>query len=297
MKKIVYKFDEVFAACVKGKRYKNRELSREEIKLNKFLRGAHKVFRIHGFYNIFYLYRDESISYGWNKDFLISLYEKKLVPKKVAGRFYYDKLKLLAPNNKCQICLYGGADSLDHYLPKEFFPSLSISSYNLIPSCLSCNGKKSTYVPKAESEQTIHSRFDKFFQSDWLDAFYSDSEGKVVFSPNKRNYPKGTVAYSRISNHIKVHNLDTLYEALALKKLKGLVALAKKTGQELRDIVTLEIDKIKDNSVSYSCAQFTFDQWKLAACKALLDSEYFLANGVRIFGALDRYYVPDYDFE
>lgn len=297
MKKIVYKFDEVFAACVKGKRYENRELSNDEIKLNKFLRGAHKVFRIHGYYNIFYLYKDESVSYGWDKEFLISLYEKKLVPKKVAGRFYYDKLKLLAPDNKCQICLYGDADSLDHYLPKELFPSLSISSYNLIPSCMSCNGKKSTYVPKSEWEQTIHSRFDDFFSCDWLEAFYSDSEGRVVFSPNKRNYPKGSVGFIRISNHLKVHELDVLYETLALKKLKSLVALAKKTGQELMDVVRLEIDKIMDNSLGYTSAQFTFDQWKLATCRALLESEYFLVNGINIFGGADRYYLPDYDFE
>ncbi|MEE4375080.1 HNH endonuclease signature motif containing protein [Pseudomonas alliivorans] len=297
MKKIIFKFDEIFAACVKGKRYRDRELLREEVELNKFLRGAHKVFRIHGFYNIIYLYRDESVLYGWNKDFLISLYEKKLVPKKVAGRFYYDKLKLLAPDNKCQICFYGEADSLDHYLPKELFPSLTISPYNLIPSCFSCNGKKSTYVPKTESEQTIHSRFDKFFRSDWLGAAYSDSEGKVVFSPNNKIYPRGSIGFSRICNHMKVHDLDALYETLALKKLKGLVALAKKTGQELRDIVILEIDKIMDNSEGYSYAQFTFDQWKLAACKALLESEYFLANGMRIFGAVDRYYLPDHDFD
>ena len=96
---------------------------------------------------------------------------------------------------------------------------------------------------------------------------------------------------------MKVHDLDILYETLALKKLKSLVALAKKTGQELRDIVVLEIDKISDNSRGYSYAIFTFDQWKLATCKALLESEYFLANGVKIFGDMDRYYLPDYDFE
>lgn len=43
----------------------------------------------------------------------------------------------------CPYCGIGGPDQFDHYLPKEKFPEYSVHSYNLVPCCGVCNGKKS----------------------------------------------------------------------------------------------------------------------------------------------------------
>lgn len=43
----------------------------------------------------------------------------------------------------CPYCGIGGPRQFDHYLPKEKFPEYSVHSYNLVPCCGVCNGKKS----------------------------------------------------------------------------------------------------------------------------------------------------------
>ena len=42
----------------------------------------------------------------------------------------------------CPYCGIGGPRQFDHYLPKEKFPEYSVHSYNLVPCCGVCNGKK-----------------------------------------------------------------------------------------------------------------------------------------------------------
>lgn len=42
----------------------------------------------------------------------------------------------------CAYCGIGRPDQFDHYLPKEKFPEYSVHSYNLMPCCSVCNGKK-----------------------------------------------------------------------------------------------------------------------------------------------------------
>lgn len=43
----------------------------------------------------------------------------------------------------CPYCGIGGPTQFDHYFPKEKFPEYSVHSYNLVPCCSVCNGKKS----------------------------------------------------------------------------------------------------------------------------------------------------------
>jgi len=43
----------------------------------------------------------------------------------------------------CPYCGIGGPRQFDHYLPKEKFPEYSVHTYNLVPCCGVCNGKKS----------------------------------------------------------------------------------------------------------------------------------------------------------
>ena len=45
--------------------------------------------------------------------------------------------------NTCQMCTIEPVGSFDHILPKEKFPEFSVNPINLLPSCKTCNGKKS----------------------------------------------------------------------------------------------------------------------------------------------------------
>lgn len=294
MTKKIYGFDEIFSACIKGK--KEREFTAEEKRLNRFLRGAHKVFKVHCDYQIYHAYKDEAALYGWNEKSLESIYENKLRRKKSAGRFYYEKIRGMTADGKCQICLYGSVESLDHYLPKESYPSLAISAHNLIPCCLSCNGKKSTHKPKSTDDQTIHFKFDRYYNSNWLEAHYNHKSRRVTFSPNKSNYPESSIDHKRISMHLETHDLYELYETLALKEIRELVMRANKNNSNLKTTIESEIDLIFDNAKYLPKATFTFNQWKIATFGALLKSEEFIANGANMLNEDNFLQPPEYDF-
>lgn len=294
MSKTIYSFDEVFSACIKGK--STRALTTEETRLNSFLRGAHKVFKTHCNYQIYYAYRDESTRYGWSETLLESLYKNKLRKTKSAGRFYYDKLRGMTTDGKCQICLYGAIECLDHYLPKESFPSLAISAHNLIPCCLSCNGKKSTHKPRSRADQTIHFRFDHYFDSDWLEAHYNHKSFRITFSPNTSKYPNNSIDHRRISKHLEMHDLHALYETLALKEIRELVMRAKKHNLAIRTTIDSELELILDNSKDSPKARYTFNQWKVATLVALTKSRDFLENGTGILNEENYLQPPDYEF-
>ncbi|QYL20734.1 HNH endonuclease [Mycolicibacterium diernhoferi] len=66
------------------------------------------------------------------------LYRNRLV-RTVAGRRIYDKLIAGAQHGLCTYCQYGEASALDHFMPKDFVPSLAIEPWNLIPCCSRCN--------------------------------------------------------------------------------------------------------------------------------------------------------------
>lgn len=66
-----------------------------------------------------------------------------------------------------QLCPACGEDgtpnTLDHYLPKEIFPELSITPANLFPMCDICQGEKGTKTVNGKNERLfIHPYFDEF---------------------------------------------------------------------------------------------------------------------------------------
>ncbi|MCU7280162.1 hypothetical protein OC926_09950 [Pseudomonas peradeniyensis] len=292
-----HSFYDVFEACVNGKRYRNRPLSHNDMQMYRFLRAAQEVFKIHYYYGGAYTYKDESLTFGWQKSRFVALYEEQLSNKRAAGRKYYDVLVRLAPDNKCQVCLLGKVESLDHFLPKESYPSLSISPYNLVPCCLGCNGVKSTFKPSSPKRQAIHYKFDDIFSSDWLQGEYDCVNRKVVFSPNTCLYPEGSVAHARIATHMEVHGLHSVYELEALRKTREMVAYAKVEGISLEEHIHSELSKLADNARFYPRARHTFDHWKWVTCKALLASSVFMQSDYQWFENMKRYYLPSEGFE
>jgi hypothetical protein len=67
------------------------------------------------------------------------IYNNRLARARTPGRRIYDQLMAAAPHGLCAYCRYGQASSLDHFLPKAVFASLSIEPWNLVPSCHECN--------------------------------------------------------------------------------------------------------------------------------------------------------------
>ncbi len=105
---------------------------------------------------------------------------------------------------------------LDHFFDKGTYPYLAVSMYNLVPSCSTCNQRKSTkkvdiFYPYLESfNDSVKFKYDgikslSFFHNQKLDFF---EDRRVMFHLE----PQENADSKKIENHIKVFNLEPLYE-------------------------------------------------------------------------------------
>lgn len=86
-------------------------------------------------------------------------------------REYYDAIK--NSNDRCLYCNMGPVGSLDHYLPKEDFPLLSIAPSNLIPCCHDCNFKLNDLFRRYKKDLplAIHPYFEhqyEIYNKQWI---------------------------------------------------------------------------------------------------------------------------------
>lgn len=252
----------------------------------KFLRAASREFELHAHYQMAYLFKEPTLEpscrnhYSVSKADLITLYEQKLVQNK-SGRALYQKIKDTAPNGLCQLCHLGIAETLDHYLPKEHFPSLSIAPFNLIPACLRCNKEKHATRPRTEDEQTIHPHFDAaFYRRDWLRAEIDPLTGVVSYSahPDLKN-----PIFTRVETHLSAHGIGNLYSKMATAEVVQWARLLNNTQFPLRPADAYE----EMNEQYHRLARWrqdgslTIKAWEVALYKGLLQADWFINGGYR----------------
>ncbi|MDQ1433148.1 MAG: hypothetical protein QG634_433 [Patescibacteria group bacterium] len=101
----------------------------------------------------------------------------------------------------------GTTVELDHYFPKNEYSYLAISLYNLIPSCHTCNHKKSTQKLKIYPYKESFSDYMKFdYKVKKLPFNESNIDLLIVKKKNTRKYRK------KINNYEKILNISNLYE-------------------------------------------------------------------------------------
>lgn len=101
---------------------------------------------------------------------------------------------------------------LDHFFDKKSYPYLAVSFYNLVPSCSTCNQRKSTrneniYYPYSESfndDAKFRYKGIKELQEN-EDIFFLDAKRVQLEIEATRNKDK-------VKKHIEVFNIKNLYE-------------------------------------------------------------------------------------
>ena len=118
----------------------------------------------------------------------------------------------------CPYCGIGGPRQFDHYLPKEKFPEYSVHSYNLVPCCGVCNGKKSDIWLQPNNTRTfINFYLDSLPAVPMLDVTvrWSVKNGKLVpVSTFKLICPAGFGAaeFQLVSTHFQKLGLLARYK-------------------------------------------------------------------------------------
>ncbi|MDH6298227.1 5-methylcytosine-specific restriction endonuclease McrA [Agrobacterium fabrum] len=65
-----------------------------------------------------------------------------------------------AAKGRCVLCSVFQPRTLDHFLPKESWPSLSVLTLNLVAACADCNRIKGTLANASPGQQFVHPYFD-----------------------------------------------------------------------------------------------------------------------------------------
>jgi len=102
---------------------------------------------------------------------------------------------------------------IDHFYPKSEYPILSLSFYNLIPSCSSCNRLKSNKINKYINPYDNRYDFNKNIKFDFkvknLSFSYSTDGFKIICKSNK-NISKNEKRKAK--NNIQTFKLNDLYQ-------------------------------------------------------------------------------------
>ncbi|RZI61686.1 MAG: hypothetical protein EOP37_06830 [Rubrivivax sp.] len=119
----------------------------------------------------------------------------------------------------CPLCGNAGPTSLEHYLPRSSFAEFTVFSWNLIPSCVTCNSKRGrhangpgTVVP------LIHPYFDgPAYNEALLTANIEPPYISVTFTPAALGHLKGDVL-QRVTKQISTCiNEERFNETLSAK--------------------------------------------------------------------------------
>ncbi|MGG5152321.1 HNH endonuclease [Alcaligenes aquatilis] len=127
-------------------------------------------------------YKEDIIAGDLSKGDLMDLYDKNVIKSKGRPRDIYDQI-LVTAQGQCPYCAgIGSARTLDHYLPKAKFPTLSVHPNNLVPACRDCNTDAGAGFPESQDLQPIHPYLDKdcFFLERWIHAEVIRCEPVVV---------------------------------------------------------------------------------------------------------------------
>ncbi|TQN56393.1 HNH endonuclease [Raoultella planticola] len=211
---------------------------------------------------------DNTIVFGnVTKKELTSLYTNYLVSKTKPGREIYDILIYRTHLLRCPFCGIGHVSTLDHFLPKNKYPSLSIIPSNLVPSCKDCNTGKGSAVYKTADSQPLHPYFDRepFHEEQWLFAEIIDdtpirAEYKISPPVNWELKDK-----KRIESHFIEFNLYFRYSIEADNRLASM-EFAFNSYIKNKDYNNL-FDLLKENYTS--CKMLSINSWETALYQAL----------------------------
>jgi hypothetical protein len=263
---------DVFAKCISGKIEPERKVRLEGLQ-ESIEEGDITYHSLAESAELFTI-PNEILPEGVSSHEISGVYTQRFVPKDSLGREIYDQLILIADNRTCPLCGIGLVESLDHYLPKQFWKFV-VSPKNLVPSCLHCNKAKHEYCHDSFENQTIHPYYDDFQSHIWLCATIIENvpPGVTYEVVNLENWDDPNIARAR--THFTKHDLATLFTSnagneLSQNKEQFQDLFAKCGPNGVRDYLV--------NELKYCTRK---NDWKTALYKALSENDWFCNTGCR----------------
>jgi len=265
---------EIYESCLTNIRNPRRKRQLEAI--TNRIESAAEEYDVSAQANLLFETQPHSVVEGVNGNDISWVYTNKMAKKGQPGRHIYDKLKSMPENDICPFCSQQRVSTLDHYLPKAHYPSLSVTPYNLIAACSDCNKNKSDSTPNAQEEQMIHPYYDDLSNIKWLSASINNNNSIALIYSVSSCETIDTILQKRLRLHFDRLNLSELYTTHAGAELagqrSGWLKLHEQGGaEELRQ-------HLQDTANSYSDANL--NSWQTVMYKTLSNSDWFCETGI-----------------
>jgi 5-methylcytosine-specific restriction endonuclease McrA len=206
------------------------------------------------------------------KQQLTDLYSTYMVESRGQPRKIYDEI-FVAAGGSCPFCGgIGHAFTLDHYLPKAYYPAYSVNPSNLVPCCRDCNTGKQGSFAYTRGDQTIHPYFDAeiYFSSRWI---YADitRENPITIRFECRP-PDHWTEFSKLraQKHFEDYNLAYRYGINAGAELSRII------GSRAGALYILSANDFRAHLIDYANASgFDLNGWSRTLYASLAASDWF----------------------
>lgn len=191
---------------------------------------------------------------------IIDVYTAKFANEKGPGRKYYNAIRELAERNICPICGIRMVKTLDHYLPKSKFPTLSVTPSNLIPSCRDCNMDKRDAGTHNSQSLPVHLYFDDIPNEPWLHVTVGENLEILYYVSCPETWDIGI--RRRLENHLIIYDLQELYSSQATSEIANSIHMWRN-----KDV---EILKLSIKEECESAEKIDINSWKSALYRGLV---------------------------
>lgn len=157
-----------------------------------------------------------------SKQEMSNLYDRKMATKGSPARSIYDKLKLLPQDDRCPFCFQRNVSTLDHILPKAWYPALAVCTLNLVGACMECNKAKLASAPSNVDEVVLHPYFDDVTLTQWLRAKVVPTAPCAVLFFIDKPPDWDQTTYLRATRQFKMLGLGLLYSIEAARELSNI---------------------------------------------------------------------------
>ena len=177
----------------------------------------------------------------------------------------------------CPYCNVSRAVSLDHVLPREFYPEFSVLAQNLVPACTGCNRKKASACYKSTGNNLMHPYYDLIPTDPILFVEVTvNSQGVTWNYYLKQGKSIKDDQFEVINNLFDHLNLAGLYSEVSTDELLGRLG-------EIHHVYNTgglqEVEGHLRNQANSSSLHLGENHWKTALLRALGNSTPFCDKG------------------
>lgn len=208
---------------------------------------------------------------------LKGLYTNHMARAGKPARAFYDQLRMMASNNICPYCGIGSVETIDHFLPKGRYSSLSVLPLNLVPACRDCNTGKLDSIASMDHPSSHPYYEDQcVFDDEWLFAeiVRSDVVHVAFFVDTPIQWP--SAISSRVSNHFSQLDLSRRYSIQAAGRLAFYASLIKGM---IDGGAGDQVSTFLENIVQSEVAGCGMNSWQAALSRAVVNDFWFKAEG------------------